>query len=219
MSSIKHKKTAQSPRDSIQDLLRQIQEYKPAHGEFSYAERERAVTEAQRLFKEASWLARQFPVNEDLPRASATAQQLWYAAMEAAYPDGFWEDVRKRRTGDAASLESVVSFLEADPYFFRSGYTKAWLIRGIKPPMLTPAYQKRLQQVVLALVDKRDDRDFRAFCKLARKVDDAGFREQLRQRADEGNFDVRRRAWWVLDALAQKDQMAQGRKKAEESPQ
>ena len=57
-----------------------------------------------------------------------------------------------------------MSFLEADPWFYRTGYIKSKLIRYIKRPMLTPEYIKRLQRVVLAVVDKRDDRDFRAYC-------------------------------------------------------
>lgn len=133
--------------------------------------------------------------------------------MDAAYPDRFWEDYQKLKSGDAAGLESAVRFLEADPYFFRSGYIKVSLIRGIKPPMLKPNDAKRLQNVVVSLVNRRDDRDFRAFCKLARKVDGPELREQLSQRLTSRNpdaspnLDVRRRARWVLEALAQKDTM------------
>ena len=133
--------------------------------------------------------------------------------MDAAYPSGFWEDAEKLRGGDAAGLESAVCFLAADPIFFRTGYVKAWLIRAIKPPMLKSDDKKRLQDAILSRVDRRDDRDFRAFCRLAKKVDDANLREQLTQRADEGDFDVRRRARWVMEALAQKDRMEQAGKR------
>lgn len=180
---------------------------------FDYAARTRQVEEAQQWNNLASQLRFRPPADPQIwDIHKATAERFW-KAMDAAYPMGFWEDCEKLKAGDAAGLETVIRFLEADPYFFRSGYIKAWLIRGIKPSMLKPADIKRLQNVVLSLIDRRDDRDFRAFCKLARKVDSPKLREQLAQRINQGNFDVRRRARWVLEALAQKDSMEQGKKK------
>lgn len=210
---MKRKNTPASRRSEAADLLQRVQEYKPAHGEFSYAERGRKAVEAHRLFNDACSLARRLPVNSDLPAAVDTARQLWFDAMGAAYPPGFWEDVQKLRAGDAAGLESVICFLEADPLFFRTGYEKAMLIRAIKPSMLTPSDIRRLQNVVLSLVDRRDERDFRAFCRLARKVDGPELREGLAQRLGSRNpdtsphLDVRRRTRWVLESLARKDEM------------
>ena len=57
------------------------------------------------------------------------------------------------------------------------------------------------------MVDNRDERDFREYCRLARKLDAPELREQLTQRVGQGDLDVRRRARWVLEALAQKDTM------------
>ncbi len=118
-----------------------------------------------------------------------------------AYPPGFWEDYARLRAGDASGMESAVSFLEADPWFFRSGYVKQKLIRAIKPRLLTPDYVTRLQNVVLSVVDKRHDRDMRNYRNLAWKVNSPELREQLKRRITEGNFDVRSRARWVLAAL------------------
>ncbi len=205
--------TPASRRNEAAELLRRVQEYKPARGEFSYAEYGRAAAEAQHLFKKASWLAQRFPVNADYTAAVKAARQLWDTAMQAAYPPGFWEDVQKLRAGDAAGLEAAIRFLEADPMFFGTGYEKAMLIRAIKPSMLTPSDIRRLQSVILSLVDRRDERDFRAFCRLARKVDEPELREGLAQRLTSHNpdtspaLDVRRRARWVLEALARKDEM------------
>ncbi len=194
---------------AIQDALR-----KPLlQGEpFDYAARARQVAEAQQWNTLASQMRFRPPADpQTWDVHKATAERLW-KALDAAYPEGFWEDCKKLKAGDAAGLETAIRFLEADPYFFRSGYIKAWLIRGIKPSMLTPAYRKRLQQVVLSLIDRRDDRDFRAFCKLACKVDAPELREQLTQRLTHNDPNVRRRARWVLEALAQKDSMEKIRK-------
>lgn len=124
---------------------------------------------------------------------------------EARYGWDFRRDIELLQGGDYAQVDVAVAFLETNPYFFRSGYTKDKLIRFLKPPMLTPKYARRLGQAILTVVDARDDRDFRAFCRLARKVDAPALREQLTARLTSGDAGIRRRARWVLEALAQKD--------------
>lgn len=136
-----------------------------------------------------------------------------------------WRDMELLRGGDRTKLEVVITFLEADLHFDRSGYVKEKIIRHIKPPMLTPQHVARLQAVVLAIVDKRDGREFRDYCRLARKVDSPELREQLRHRLTRAwpsarsltddlpalmlvaqqDRDIRRRARWVLEALGEKD--------------
>ena len=136
-----------------------------------------------------------------------------------------WRDMELLRGGDRTKLEFVITFLEADLYFDRSGYVKEKIIRYIKPPMLTPQHVARLQAVVLAIVDKRDGREFRDYCRLARKVDSPELREQLNRRLTRAwpsarsltddlpalmlvaqqDRDIRRRARWVLEALGEKD--------------
>ncbi len=70
----------------------------------------------------------------DDPDDPATAAWLaaiarFRAAVPAAYPPGFWEDVARLAKGDPEGLETAIRFLEADPYFDRSGYVTADLIR------------------------------------------------------------------------------------------
>ena len=137
------------------------------------------------------------PLSEDAARYRWDFRRGW----------DFRRDVELLRGGDHTKMEMAIAFLEADPWFQGSGYDKVRLIRYIKPAMLKPGHIKRLQGVVVSLVDRRDDRDFRAFCKLARKVDGPALREQLTQRLTSGDPDIRRRARWVLEALAQKNRM------------
>ena len=210
---MKRRKTYSSQREEIAGLLQRLHDYKPARGEFSYAEHGRAVTEAHRLYNDSFQLGRRFPMDADLAGASTKAHQLWFTALIAAYPGAFWEDVQKLRAGDASGLESVIRFLEADPFFFGTGYEKVYLSRYIKPPMLTPSDIARLQNVVLHMVETRHGSDFGAYKRLAKKVDDAFLREQLTRRLSSGDADTQRRARWVLEALAQKDSMERGKQK------
>jgi len=170
---------------------------------FDYAARARQVQEAQRWNRLASQLRFRPPADAhvwDVHRATAGR---FYEAVEAAYPPGFWDDYQCLVRGEAKGVESAIRFLEADPWFHRSGYLKEKLIRHIKPPMLTPNFTARLQNVVLAMVERRNGQEFRAFCRLACKVDAPALREQLTRRLTDGDPDTRRRARWVLEALGQ----------------
>ncbi len=128
-------------------------------------------------------------------------------ADEAKYSWDFRESIELLRGGDATQKEAAIAFLEADPWFHGSGYDKTVIIRALKPPMLKPSDIRRLQSVVLSLVDRRDDRDFHAFCRLAAKSDGPELRDGLTRRLNSTDADIRRRARWVLEALAQKDHM------------
>lgn len=105
------------------------------------------------------------------------------------------------RGGDVEQLETIIRFLENDPWSHGSGYLKEKVITAIKPWMLSVDGAKRLQAVCLSIVDKRDGREFRAFCNLARKVNSSALREELTRRLTNFDPNIRRRARWMLDAL------------------
>ena len=119
----------------------------------------------------------------------------------AAYPPGLDEAVSRLRAGDLSGMESILSFFEADPFFHGTGYLKEKLAFWIKPEMLTSADAMRLRQVILSVVDRRNQRDFGAFCRLARKVDSSELRQGLYLRLDSDDPLVRRRARWMLNFL------------------
>ena len=224
---MKTRRSKPEPRGDARRDLEAIQEAlrKPLlQGEpFDYSARAQQVQESQHWNSLASGLRFRPPPNAHIWDVhEATAARFW-EAIEAAYPPGFWDDYQRIKGGGPKGLESAIGFLEADPYFFRSGYVKEKLIRHIQRPMLKPQHVARLHAVVLAIVDKRDGREFRAYCRLARKVDAPALREQLRHRLtralpsgedltpDEPSLlqaitrdkGIRRRARWVLEALEQ----------------
>jgi hypothetical protein len=143
------------------------------------------------------------------PKDPATARWIanvdkFHAALAAAYPQNFWSDLDDLRAGNAQHIETALAFLEADPIFFRSGYTKTAVLRAIKRLPLTSSDRDRLRAVVVHLITTRDGSEFRQYCRLARRLDGAGFRETLAQLAASDTPAVARRAQWVLAALDQK---------------
>lgn len=71
---------------------------------------------------------------------------------------------------DPETLEFVITFLELDPMFFRSGYIKEDMIQKLKRQELT---QEQLNRVTLILIDaarNRGQREFKSYCRLAKVV-------------------------------------------------
>jgi hypothetical protein len=138
------------------------------------------------------------PVEKELwMQAAALFQQ----SIEEAYPPGFWDDFDLLSKRDPAGLDTAITFLEIDPWFFRSGYIKADLLRFICRRTLSPTDLLRLQQVVLAAIDFRDRREFRWYSKLAKFVQSTELRTQVEERLLRQDPGVRRRARWVLSGL------------------
>ncbi len=108
------------------------------------------------------------------------------------------------RAGRTTNLEKYLAFLEADPHFFRSGYAKSEVIRGLKRLPLTQTQQRRLQNVVLHVVDKGFRREFRDYCRLARYVQSADWLQELETRLSSRDPNQALRARWVLDACRKK---------------
>lgn len=72
------------------EMVRRVQDYKPAMGEFDYTERGRAVTEAHQLYNESFQLLKIYSMAPGLAEATTKAHRLWFEAIEKAYPFGFW---------------------------------------------------------------------------------------------------------------------------------
>ena len=95
--------------------------------------------------------------------------------------------------------ESAITFLEEDPWCFRSGYLKERVIRALKQTTLTDSEASRIQEVLLRIVDSRHRREFRDFCRLARKVADSSLISKLQSRLASPNIGIRLRSSWMLD--------------------
>lgn len=102
--------------------------------------------------------------------------------------------------GHARCVETAIAFLEADAWFFRSGYEKQNLIRHLKRAQLSERQRARLGRVVLAAIDGRDRVEFRHFGRLACGVWSDFLDEAVARRMQSGDAGIRRRATWVAEA-------------------
>jgi hypothetical protein len=130
------------------------------------------------------------------------ARELFLYTLERAYPSGFWEGMPDLYEGKTDNLEIYLTFLEADPRFYRSGYAKSDVIRGVKRVQLTPRQRRRLQDVVLKDVDEGFRREFRDYCRLARHVQTPDWLLEMEERIISFNQGRATRAKWIMEACA-----------------
>ncbi len=60
---------------------------------------------------------------------------------------------------------------------------------------------ERLRRVVIDAVERRGGREFRAYCRLARRFDGPELRDLLVRQVSSGDEAIRRRAGWMLQVL------------------
>lgn len=121
----------------------------------------------------------------------------FHAATEAALPSGQPGFLRALATGSLGHIEAAIAFLEADPWFFRSGYEKQALIRHLKRARLDDDQKRRLAAVVVAAIDGRDRREFRHYGRLACAVWSDALDDAIAERMQSADPGIRRRAYWV----------------------
>ncbi len=123
-------------------------------------------------------------------------------AVQGVYGDFSATEAGLRR-GDSRAVEEAIVFLEADPWCFRSGYTKQDFMRRLRQVPLSDSEKARLRQVMINAVHARPREDFREYCRTAKTLDTPDFEATLTLiREDEGlHAGVRRRASWMLQHL------------------
>ncbi|NLR99172.1 hypothetical protein HGP17_20320 [Rhizobium sp. P38BS-XIX] len=141
------------------------------------------------------------------------------SAVEAAYPPGFWEHYDRLKGGDARGVEMAIEFLEADPWFFRSGYIKANLARFLKRVPLSKRQVRRLESVLLKIVDERNTEEFRNYCRLARVIVTPTLQDALTERLTDENFGRVLRARWMLSCIGEKFMLQKSPRVSQQKPE
>lgn len=109
------------------------------------------------------------------------ATQKFHALYDKlAFPGGLEKGLALLKEYDPSIIELAIIYLEADPYYFRSGYIKEKLAHILKNAPLSDEQKQRLYSVLLASVHGyQDQRKFRAYCALAIAIADDTFKTSL----------------------------------------
>lgn len=163
-----------------------------------------AIDRAAERVREAHALVHETAKTRDTPAGIET----WHAAvadldaaMRQLYPPSLEQDIERIPHQDPVAIETAISFLEADPWAFGTGYTKERILEQLKKATLSREQAARLRAVILARVDGPQRREFRRYCLLAPRVVDDDFLAALLVRLRSGEPGRARKALWVLDAV------------------
>lgn len=132
----------------------------------------------------------------------------WLAALDqfgAAMTNVYHGSLRSYYAGaieaDAMASEDLLAFLEADPYFFGSGYMKEKALTLLKRRNLKPSFQRRLIDVIVDATRRPQRREFLYYCRAARQIGSEELRDVLRTVQQGGQPSERRKANLILAAL------------------
>lgn len=134
-------------------------------------------------------------------RWSDACQRFHSSFDRLAFPGGLDQELSLLKSGDLQAVEMAVRYLEADPWFFRSGYIKEELLKGIKRVTLTEDQCERLRAVILERINKGSGREFRRYCRLAKTLMTTAFSRQVREAMMSPDANISRRASWVMSSL------------------
>lgn len=118
------------------------------------------------------------PETRAASRKALAALDGFYTPLNELFSD---ESAAEIRQGTPEAVEWAVCYLELDPYYFRSGYNKSWLIRQLKQAPLPVAAQQRLRSVFLRVLDD-PSRALKYHLQLAAKVASAEWIAEIQQR-------------------------------------
>ncbi len=118
-----------------------------------------------------------------------------------AFPGGLERQLELLKAQDTEAIEMAVRFLEADPWFFRSGYIKAELLGRLRTAPLNDDQLERLRRIVLDRIDGPGRREFRRYARFARRLDTPDFRAAVSDRVHSGDARTSRHATWVWALL------------------
>jgi hypothetical protein len=102
---------------------------------------------------------------------------------------------------DGDTREFVLTFLEIDPRFFRSGYIKETLLKRLKSATLMKKERDRVNAVLLDAVRRRGGREFRRYCQLAAKFGSEALRDDVAELKGAADNAVAGRATMMLRYL------------------
>lgn len=148
-----------------------------------------------------TWIDRYLD-KEHLQAWKSACQEFHSSFDRLAFPGGLNRALILLAKKDAEIIEQSVRFLEIDPFFFRSGYIKADIIRQLRNCQLTNDQKHRLREVIIARIHDKTRREFRWYARLARSVTSPEFEQRLVELSAPENLElISRQARWVLAQL------------------
>ena len=163
--------------------------------EANAAELKKLRERVEEMFRERS----KSPEHTTAWREAARAFHTSYDKL--AFPGGLSREFELLRAGDVTGIEMAIRFLEANPWFFRSGYYKTDILKLLRKHPLSDEQCARMRKLILERVRDRPVREMRAYARFAPKVSTPQFVAEITNIAENADRHAARHAQWVLHCL------------------
>ena len=145
----------------------------------------------------AKYAAKEKQLNDEIQRTlpfrdlgKKDLYQKWSEACDASHLyrsplNKFWTASFKSsvQSGDREAINELITYLEVDPYYFRSGYLKGRLVRVIKNAPRTEEDNRRLRGIIWNRAGEETRQEFREYCRLAILISTPSFRADVARKA------------------------------------
>lgn len=105
------------------------------------------------------------------------------------------------KNNDAYAIENAIQFLERNEYSFSSGYMKEEILHVLKKHHLNQQQIKRMHAVILNVLHHRIRREFKYYCRFARKISSTELIEKIQELTLSEDEDTALRATWMLSIV------------------
>lgn len=137
--------------------------------------------------------------------AHTAACAAFHASYDAlAFPGGLDRAMRRLKRLEPEAVEAAIQFLEAGPWFFRSGYITEEIVRRLKQAPLTERQRNRLASVIVRSLSTGTRRLARHLARLVKVAQPTTLRRQLEACA-AGAGEAQLRARYALHVLRSLD--------------
>lgn len=99
---------------------------------------------------------------------------------------------------DRKSVQTAINFLEVDPYYFRSGYTKEYIWKYITRCQLSSLEIERLHLIGISYTERQICREFWYMCRAMTRLPANGFWEAVYQKIQTDDSFVSQRASYLF---------------------
>ncbi len=111
-------------------------------------------------------------VNKNRPRHQAARRKTASPAAPVQtwkdrYPPSLWADAERVRAGDWAAAETIIRFIESDPWVPLAGYTKTRMLRVLRKVPLDEKQKNRLRDVMIKVIKGRSRMEFTDYVRFA----------------------------------------------------
>ena len=145
-----------------------------------------------------------FKERNENPIAWQNACKVFHELYDSlAFPGGLEKGLVLLKKQHPEVIVAALSYLEADPFCFRSGYVKQKLAGLLKKVNLTSSQIDQLQDFLIVAVGSIGRREFREYCRLAKYIADDKFCKRLQDIIEKSDdLSVVQRAEKMLAVIA-----------------